>query len=41
MGEWNQPNGKKFVKVNKNERNWRSEEHFDIKHENTVWSFPS
>lgn len=25
MGEWNQPNGKKFVKVNKNERNWRSE----------------
>jgi hypothetical protein len=28
--EWNQPKRKKCVPVNKDERSWRSEEHFDI-----------
>lgn len=30
--EWNQPKRKKFIAVNKDERSWRSEEHFDIRH---------
>lgn len=30
--ECNQPKRKKFVAVNKAERSWRAEEHFDIKH---------
>ena len=31
--EWNQPQRKKYVAVNKAERSWRSEESFDIRHE--------
>lgn len=34
-GEWNQPRRKKFVAVNKDERIWRSEKHFDITHGDT------
>ena len=30
--EWNQLKRKKCVAVNKAERSWRSEEHFDIRH---------
>jgi len=30
--EWNQPTRKKCVAVNKAERNWRFEEHFDVRH---------
>ena len=30
--EWKQPKGKKFAAVNKDEKSWRSEEHFDIRH---------
>ena len=30
--EWKQPKGKKFVAVNKDEKSWRSEEPFDIRH---------
>ena len=30
--EWNQSKKKKCVAVNKAERSWRSEEHFDIRH---------
>ena len=33
--EWNQPTRKKCVVVNKAERNWRSEECFDIRHGDT------
>jgi hypothetical protein len=33
--EWNHLKKKKFVAVNKNERSWRSEEHFYIKDGNT------
>ena len=30
--EWNQSRTKKFVAVNRDERTWRSEEHFDIRY---------
>lgn len=30
--EWNQPKRKKVVAVNKDEKSWRSEEHFDIRY---------
>ena len=30
--EWKQSKRKKYVSVNKAERSWRSEEHFDIRH---------
>jgi hypothetical protein len=30
--EWTQSRRKKFVAVNKDERSWRSEKHFDIRH---------
>lgn len=31
--EWTQPKRKKCVAVNKADRSWRPEEHFDIRHE--------
>lgn len=41
-GEWNQPMRKRCIAVNKDERSWRSEKYFDVRHGNTrVWSLPS
>jgi hypothetical protein len=31
--EWKQPKREICVAVNKSERSWKSEEHFDIRHE--------
>ena len=39
--EWNQPKRKKCAAVNKAERSWRSEERFDIRHGDAVWSLSS
>jgi hypothetical protein len=40
--KWNHPRRKKFVAVNKNEKGvGRSEDHFDIRHGDAVWSLPS
>jgi hypothetical protein len=39
--EWNQPRGKKYVTVNKNERSWRSEEqtsNFPLTSDMEIWS---
>lgn len=33
--EWNQPKIKTFVAVNKNERSWRPDDHFDIRYGDT------
>jgi len=36
--EWDQPTRNKFVVVKNDERSWRCEEHFDIRHEKSVWN---
>lgn len=37
--QYNQPKREKCIEMNKAERRWKSEEHFDIRH--GVWSLPS
>ena len=37
--EWNQPRRKKCVVVNKVERNWRSEKHFDVRYGDAKFEF--
>ena len=39
--EWNQPKRKKCAAVNKADCCWRSLERFDIRHEDTEFSFPN